>query len=535
MVEKTYQLPYVWSMGDALFYSTGQTARELGTTQARVRALYQAKAIPAEVTEGGQLRIPAEVVEKLKRDGLPAIPRPLPCDNPRLTQAKARYGHPALLAEPSQEVVAGAEDVAITENLLKKRELERKLEETEDWFREREQEVADQQATVEEEERLRLAEEEAQRERVEWLQSWEQYALHSLPYDLPPEMRLEVHQAVRGRLERLDPIPLPDVTRKLVDSEVQKVVQVWERRKETERAVEEGRASLPYELRGYWKPTQWEVRAREEAATAIGRLPPDAPYEAKRAAAIQAAKGVVAQYEAQQAAKADAEMRQSVIHCTLLPDGLTDEVQDIAIRAIAEELAKLPPGTPRQKLEQLREKVLEPLRAAVVQQQQALAQQAAEERQKQEDRAVRESIVAWAPLLLPWELPVEQKQEARAAVATAIAALPASTPKEGMEQARDEALAPYLAAAAQRERKAKLVEDGLRGIFPYIRRLEQDWHFGTKTTQGLELEIREPIRRQLQKELTGQETPEAVEKRVQRLVREKLGIERRRVFAKRAS
>ena len=70
-----------------LFYSTGQVARQLGTTPAAIRLLCENRLIAAETSPGGQWRVPASEVERLKRDGLPAIPRPLP--NP---SAPARNG-----------------------------------------------------------------------------------------------------------------------------------------------------------------------------------------------------------------------------------------------------------------------------------------------------------------------------------------------------------------------------------------------------------------------------------------------------------
>ena len=61
---------------EPLFYSTGHAARELGITQARVRELCRNGAIQAEMTDGGQFRIPREILDKLKRDGVPALPKP---------------------------------------------------------------------------------------------------------------------------------------------------------------------------------------------------------------------------------------------------------------------------------------------------------------------------------------------------------------------------------------------------------------------------------------------------------------------------
>src|SRR5258705_13904522 len=123
---------------EPLFYSTGQAARELDITQARVRDLCRSGAVQAEMTDGGQFRIPRAVLDKLKREGVPAPPRPMPNGGNALTAIPppARH-HPALLAEPSDEVIAGAEEVVCLENELKSLGLRRQKEEQLDWFRER--------------------------------------------------------------------------------------------------------------------------------------------------------------------------------------------------------------------------------------------------------------------------------------------------------------------------------------------------------------------------------------------------------------
>jgi excisionase family DNA binding protein len=59
-------------MGSALFYSSGQAARELGTTQTRIRALCESRAIEATSTPGGQWRVAREEVERLQAEGLPS-------------------------------------------------------------------------------------------------------------------------------------------------------------------------------------------------------------------------------------------------------------------------------------------------------------------------------------------------------------------------------------------------------------------------------------------------------------------------------
>jgi hypothetical protein len=93
-----------------LFFSTGQAARELHATQDRIRALCQAEAIACELTAGGQFRIPRTEVERLKLEGLPTVPRPLP-NGEDTPVGKPRVGQrtpAALLAAPSEDVIDSA-------------------------------------------------------------------------------------------------------------------------------------------------------------------------------------------------------------------------------------------------------------------------------------------------------------------------------------------------------------------------------------------------------------------------------------------
>jgi hypothetical protein len=64
-----------------LFDSTGQVARQLGTTLAAVRVVCENRVIAAETSPGGHWRVSASEVERLKRAGVPPIPRPSPTPN----------------------------------------------------------------------------------------------------------------------------------------------------------------------------------------------------------------------------------------------------------------------------------------------------------------------------------------------------------------------------------------------------------------------------------------------------------------------
>ena len=132
----------------SLFYSTGQVARQLGTTPAAIRLLCENRLIAAETSPGGQWRVPASEVERLKRDGLPAIPRPLPNRSapPARNGTSNGHGYAEFVEEPSDEVALAADRVAITKSTLEQRKVEREIEENEDWFRDRQRRVAEAKA-----------------------------------------------------------------------------------------------------------------------------------------------------------------------------------------------------------------------------------------------------------------------------------------------------------------------------------------------------------------------------------------------------
>ncbi len=184
-----------------LFYSTGQVARQLGTTLAAVRILCENRVIAAETTPGGQLRVPASEVERLKRDGLPPIPRPLPIGTAPSARngTSGHHGFPEPAAEPSYEVASAADEVAITRSTLERRRIDREIEENEDWFRERQR----QQAAAEAVERQRIEAQEAEQRRLQWEQKWTQYALNSVPYNARREVEMEVHTMVSAALSVL--------------------------------------------------------------------------------------------------------------------------------------------------------------------------------------------------------------------------------------------------------------------------------------------------------------------------------------------
>ena len=222
-------------------------------------------------------------MERLKRDGLPPIPRPLPTESAPAARngTDGRHGHPELLAEPSDEVVSAADQVAITKSMLEKRKIDREIEETEDWFRDRQRH----QAAAEAAERQRIEAKQAEQHRLLWMQEWTQYALNSLPYGAQQEVEMEVHTIVQEALSVLQPSEPEAITRRLVDAAVRKALGPWNRKQDIERALKAGMNSLAWDVQfgseyAPLKQRAWDAavaavrKVREEAATTRWRRPP---------------------------------------------------------------------------------------------------------------------------------------------------------------------------------------------------------------------------------------------------------------------
>ena len=130
-----------------------------------------------------------------------------------------------LLAPPSEELVADAEDLERQKLELQKLGVRREIEEQMSYFRAQEHEEEDR----EEQRRNRLQEQrrQQQREQVQlqerrrrqrWQSQWLQFAVRSMPYDAPEEMKLPVHKQVTETLARLNLTEGRRVIRQLVEA-----------------------------------------------------------------------------------------------------------------------------------------------------------------------------------------------------------------------------------------------------------------------------------------------------------------------------
>ncbi len=360
-----------------LFYSTGQVARQLGTTLAAVRVLCENGVVAAETTPGGHLRVPASEVERLKRDGLPPITRPLPTESapPATNGTGVRHGQPTRLAEPSDAVVSAADQVAITRSMLEKRKIDRELEETEDWFRARER----QHAAAEAAERRRMETQQAEQRRLQWVHEWTKYALDSLPAGAQRQVEMEVHTAVQEALSELQPSQPEAVTQRLVDAAVDRALGPWCRKQDTERALQVGMDRLPWDVQIHYEYAALKQRAWEVAVAAVRKAREDATYNDMETAAALAVQPVIREYEHQQAC------RRMVGRVYIV--GATREEEAAAKETVRKALAALPVGAEPKQLEEAQEAAVEPYEAA--------AARRREEARLQSDKWARRQSAGW--------------------------------------------------------------------------------------------------------------------------------------------
>ena len=361
-----------------VWYTLGEAEKATGIPRTRLDHACRVSRLPYRRSETGARLLSHDVVEKLRKGGLRGFPRP--------------YDPIALSVEHEASSSGATSGVGLTaqrERVEQKRgELEvmrvnRDLRQLREQERQEKAErraaaAAEQQARAEERaqghrqrQQLRLEEarqaqarEQAAREteahhrRQQWETSWLDYAMKSLPSDVPSSLELDVHQAIAELLSKLDAQQSEQLTKRLIQAAIDKALQPWHKRKEIEKVIGESRNQLPLQARSWSNsPNEWDVRAMRAAADSIAQLGKDAPPAEIRTAAVEAGSKVRAEYEAW---KAGEDHRQA---CEQMVQWVFDG--DDAREAVREALERLPVGATRAKMENARDAALGPFRAAV--------------------------------------------------------------------------------------------------------------------------------------------------------------------------
>jgi excisionase family DNA binding protein len=374
------------------FYRSGQAAKQLGISSYHVRRLCEVGEIDAELTKGQQWRIPASEVARLSREGIPDIPAESEDLEDESNDGDSFQSPTGLLAAPSDKVIDAAEEVKIVESRLQTRRIEKQAEELEDWFREREQRQAAQEAA----ERRRAEAARAEQFRRKWTDAWMQYALKSRPYDAPRETELEIHQEVQRVLAGLQPDQPQHVVQRLVDAAVAKALRPWHRKKEIRGALESALNRLPWEVNHRPEWATLKNRTWEAAVVAIGKLTADSTSGEMEAAAWQAMEPMAKEF-------AHWQNCQNLAAWIILPGGTYDQQQE-ACQEVRETLARLPVGTALRELEKTKAAVLERHQAAIQQRRAAELQREEAARNESERARQRANAESRVDRRLSWRL-----------------------------------------------------------------------------------------------------------------------------------
>ena len=322
-----------------------------------------------------------EEIERLQREGLPPLPA-MEEDGLRSAGSPQRGNKPeteGLLAPPSDDLIADAEDLERQKLKLQKLGVRRQIEQEMDFFRGREQEEEDRQ----DQRQLRYQEQRHQQQRQQaavreqqrrqrWQSQWIEYALRSLPYDAPEEIKLQVHKQVIETLARLSLTESRTVVRQLVDAATEKALQPWKRQQEITKIIED---ALPYSI----KYTDDKPKALRAAAQAIRKLRPEATREELELAAKEAMQPFLIKQEHEKQCE---EIIRSVSSCLR---GDTARDREVGRDVVRVEIEKLPVGCGVEMMEQIRDQLLKHLQRIIDQR----AEKAAVQRKKQEAEAQR--------------------------------------------------------------------------------------------------------------------------------------------------
>jgi len=330
------------------FYRTGQVAKVLGLSTHQVRRLCETRLVKGELGPGGHWRIPASEIARLQKEGVPLIPSAVDESDPvggemgskSGARIKAHSRHD-LVAPPSQTLISS--EVPSTGN-----HLEQIAKET--CFRER---------SLQEEENENAAHafihqkaaSQVARERQQWHNRWLEWALGTLPLGVPEEYRLEVREEADKILHGLQPQTPESLTRKLVEGAVQKGLRTWRSLQDTEKALGVALRQLPWLATSPGKPTKWQIRAREEANSAISKLPDGASFEAKLAAATAAVQKITLEFE-------DETLRQKIIEEAILLPLLSSSEKEDAKAAVRTSVESSRPGSSKAELRRARQAAL---------------------------------------------------------------------------------------------------------------------------------------------------------------------------------
>jgi excisionase family DNA binding protein len=229
--------------------------------------------------------------------------------------------------------------------------------------REREQRDAARARETEDREATR-AREAAERLQRTWEAEIISEVLATLPRDVSPDAKAATSEALREALASLRPSDPRQLVAIAVSAAIARALAPWQRRKETQAAIEEAERELPLGARSYISPTEWQIRYRAAADGAVRALPADVPISQVRAAAHGEARKLAAEFDRGEIEERHRRACERIAEGTYLSGASRDE-ESAAKQAVKAALGKLAIGASNAELLKARDVALAPFAARI--------------------------------------------------------------------------------------------------------------------------------------------------------------------------
>jgi hypothetical protein len=365
-------------------YRVGQVAKLLGVSGHHIRKLCEAGLVQAEVSDGGQWRLPVGEVQRLQAQGVPPVPS---VDTPQDATHKPPLRKTLDDEEPvgtgSPEVLAERASVEIAAARLQRRKIELETEEVEDAFRAREATSVAEAQRVRAEQNRQLME----AARIEWRNRWLKYAQDKIPYGASPSVRLQVHDAIEAVLNnKLSVNVSSDVITRVVDATVAIALEPYHRARQREGIIDKIIPRLPADF--YWHLRSVDTGLddiKQIAREAIEALSPTATEAQMKSAASRALQPLAAAFQHDEAKRrllADMSSWR-----WLARERATDDERSAATEAVKQALDKCAPTATVAELEKVKPQVLATFDQKIEQRVQAKRRR--EQAEDETDRALR--------------------------------------------------------------------------------------------------------------------------------------------------
>ena len=362
---------------NTVWYTLGEAEKASGVPRTRLDHACRVHRLEYRRSEAGARLLSHDVVEKLRKQGLRAFPRPYDPDpplegqgaNPRDT---SRGSGLAAQHERIEHKRGEIEEMRVNRDLRLIKDQERQERDERRSAASAEQQMQAERRAQEKLQRRQLRLEEASQAEVRtqarreaegrerrkhWEMYWLEQALQLIPSHVPHQFELVVHKAVAELLPGLNSDQPDHMTLRLIQAAIEKAVEPWWRQKEVEKIIQQARDHLPALAKGWsWALSEWDARAMRAAGEAVAQLGGNAPLAEVRAAAVEAGKKVCAEYEAWKASEDHRRACEDIVQWVF--DG--EEARD----SVRQALEKLQVGTPRHRMEAEKEAALAPFRAA---------------------------------------------------------------------------------------------------------------------------------------------------------------------------